>query len=186
MSRAHHFDFMKLLTFCTCLALLFISCTFTQAQNTGVPTPAKTVIQDKGAYDRLLGDHKISLQWISWDNFGQAIVTEKDGVLSIEGEHKGGKQNPTDFLTIKGVITEVDELTFTFDGTIVTQISHIAKGEPVTRTGVYTFAITKNRPYWRMREMNNPKDGVVDYIDIYFRKPAGPASTAPKKLKKER
>jgi hypothetical protein len=145
----------------------------------------QTVISDKGAYAKLLGEHKISLQWISWDDFGLANVTEKDGVLYIEGEHKGGKQNPTDFLKIKGTITEVDELTFMFNGTIVTQVSHIAKGEPVTRSGVYTFAITKNRPYWRMSEMNNPNDGVVDYIDIYFRKTATAAPVKPVKPPKK-
>ena len=41
-----------------------------------------------------------------------------------------------------------------------------------------TFAVTKSRPYWRLQDMNNPKDGVVDYVDIYFRKTAATA-TAP-------
>ncbi|PTY01540.1 hypothetical protein DB346_12375 [Verrucomicrobia bacterium LW23] len=140
------------------------------------PVTAKTRVLDKGAYAKLVGDHSISLQWISWSKFGKGTVTDTDGVLAIEGEHRGDASNPGDYMTIKGHITEVDATTFTFNGTIVTRISHIAGGEAVTRQGTYTFAITKNRPYWRMQEMNNPKDGVVDYIDIYFRR-STPSST---------
>jgi hypothetical protein len=127
----------------------------------------KTVINDVKAKNMLLGRHMISLQWISWDHFGAANVTSKNGVLYLKGAQKAKKG--TDFLEISGVIVSVDASEFKFKGTITTQISHIANGEPCERTGEMTFRITGKRRYWRLQEMDNPCDGVVDYVDIYFR-----------------
>ena len=41
-------------------------------------------------------------------------------------------------------------------------------GKPVKREGTYNFTVAGQRRYWRMQEMNNPKDGLCDYVDIYF------------------
>ena len=46
----------------------------------------KTIVSDAGAKKMLLGKHLFSLQWISWDYFGAATVTDKKGVLYLKGE----------------------------------------------------------------------------------------------------
>jgi len=129
----------------------------------------QTVITDPSAARKLEGAHDFSLQWISWDDFGRVDVTNEHGTWKI-----GGRQDSKtdgDFVSIEGVITEIQPFEFTFEGDIVTQVSHIAGGQPVTRSGKMTFRITGTRQYWRLVEMQNPSDSVVDYIDIYFRRP---------------
>ena len=127
----------------------------------------KTVVSDAKAKAMLLGRHKLSLQWISWDYFGTANVSNVKGVLRLKGEQQARGGN--DFVKIDGVITSIDAKEFKFDGTIITQISHIAEGKPCERTGEMTFRITGKRKYWRLQEMDNPCDEATDYVDIYFR-----------------
>ena len=127
----------------------------------------KTVVNDAKASAALLGRHKLSLQWISWDYFGAASVTNRNGVWRLKGEQKSRKDS--DFVKIGGVIVSVDAKEFVFDGTIVMQISHINNGEPCERTGEMTFRITGKRKYWRLQEMDNPCDTATDYVDIYFK-----------------
>jgi len=127
----------------------------------------KTDIKDSKAKAMLLGRHKLSLQWISWDYLGQASVSNKSGVLYLKGEQKS--RGGSDYVKIDGVITSIDAKEFKFDGTITTQISHIADGKSCERTGEMTFRITGKRKYWRLQEMDNPCEGVTDYVDIYFR-----------------
>lgn len=127
----------------------------------------KTVVKNAKAKTMLLGKHKLSLQWISWDYFGAATVTNKGGVLYLKGEQKSRKDS--DFVRINGKITEIDAKDFKFDGTIITQISHINGGKPCERTGEMTFKITGSRKYWRLMEMDNPCESVTDYVDIFFR-----------------
>jgi hypothetical protein len=127
----------------------------------------KTIVTDAKAKAMLLGRHKLSLQWISWDYFGQANVSNVKGVLYLKGAQKA--RGGSDYVKIDGVITSIDAKEFKFDGTIITQVSHIAEGKPCERTGEMTFRITGKRKYWRLQEMDNPCDGVTDYVDIYFR-----------------
>ena len=128
----------------------------------------KTVINDANARKMLLGKHLLSLQWISWDRFGTATVTNENGVLYLKGSQKGSGN--TDFLSIDGTITEINAKEFKFDGTIVMRISHINGGEPCERNGAMTFAVTGKRKYWRLQEMKSPCDVTTDYVDIYFRR----------------
>jgi len=128
----------------------------------------KTVINDVAAAQMLLGRHKLSLQWISWDYFGVATVTNRqNGIYSVTGKQRG--RGNTDFVTIDGTITSIDAKEFVFSGMIVTQVSHINGGQACTRDGEFTFKITGKRRYWRMQQMDNPCDPVTDYVDIYFR-----------------
>ena len=127
----------------------------------------KTIVNNANAKTMLLGKHKVSLQWISWDYFGTANITNKNGIIYLKGEQK--QRKGTDYVRIDGVITEINAKDFKFDGTIITQISHINNGEPCTRTGEMTFRITGKRKYWRMQEIDNPCDNAADYVDIYFR-----------------
>jgi hypothetical protein len=127
----------------------------------------KTVVNDAKAKTMLLGRHKLSLQWISWDYFGAATVTNKGGMLYLKGEQK--QRGGNDFVRVDGTITEINAKDFKFDGTIVMQIKDINNGEPCERNGEMTFKITGARKYWRLMEMDNPCEGVTDYVDIFFR-----------------
>ena len=144
----------------TGLLFFIISSSFGFAQE-------KTVVNDATAKKMLLGKHRLSLQWISWDYFGTATVTNKNGVLYLKGEQKqrGGK----DYLKVDGTITTIDKNEFTFNGTIDMRVSHNNNGESCKREGEMTFAIKGKRKYWRLQEMDNPCDGVTDYVDIFFR-----------------
>ena len=115
----------------------------------------------------LLGDHLLSLQWISWDHFGQATVIQEGDKLLLKGEQRKGE----DYLTIQGTITEVLPRGFRFYGRVTMRVSHINKGQPCVRDGDLTFMASGARKFWRMREMNNPCDEAADYVDIYFKRP---------------
>ncbi len=128
----------------------------------------RTEINSPSAARMLLGRHKVSLQWVSWDYFGVATVTNRGGVYSIKGEQKGRGKN-TDFVKLDGVIKSIDAKEFKFDGKIVTQVSHINGGMACDREGEFTFKITGKRKYWRLQQMDNPCDPVTDYVDIFFR-----------------
>jgi len=129
----------------------------------------RTKINDRVTAKNLLGRHMLSLQWISWDKFGSATVTNKLGIYGIKGEQKGPGG---DYLKIEGMIVSIDPKEFKFEGTITTRVSHINSGQPCVRQGDFTFRITGTRKYWRMQEMDNPCDEATDYVDIYLRKPA--------------
>ena len=84
----------------------------------------KTVVSDAKAKAMLLGRHKLSLQWISWDYFGTANVSNVKGVLRLKGEQR--KRGGNDYVKIDGVITSIDAKEFKFDGKIIIKVSHIA------------------------------------------------------------
>ena len=127
----------------------------------------RTVVNDARASAMLLGRHRLSLQWVSWDYFGTATVTKRGGVFYLKGEQR--QRGGTDFVRVDGRITEINARDFRFDGTVTTQVSHINGGAPCVREGAMAFRITGNRRYWRLAEMNNPCDGVADYVDIFFK-----------------
>lgn len=127
----------------------------------------KTAVNDAKAAQMLLGRHKLSLQWISWDYFGTANVTRRGGVYRLKGQQKG--RGNTDLVTVDGTIKSIDAKEFVFDGKIVIQISHINGGKPCEREGEMTFRITGKRKYWRMQDIDNPCDQAADYVDIYFK-----------------
>ncbi|MDQ3375174.1 MAG: hypothetical protein M3521_14975 [Acidobacteriota bacterium] len=147
--------------------LIFAGLLILAFQSISVFAQDKTIINNQSAKKMLLGKHRFSLQWISWDYFGTATVTDKKGVLYLKGEQKGRDRD--DYLTIDGVVTQIDEKEFKFNGKIVTKVSHLNEGKPCPREGEVTFAITKNRRYWRLKDMSNPCDDVLDYVDIFFR-----------------
>lgn len=130
------------------------------------PLEAQTKTTNTTTKAKLLGKHKLSLQWISWDYFGTATVTEKNGMLYLKGEQKSRKD--TDFVKVYGTITAIEAKSFTFTGTIITQVSYINGGKPCQREGEMTFAITGKRKYWRLQQMQSPCGTETDYVDIYF------------------
>lgn len=131
--------------------------------------PAPTAVHDSGEYKKLLGTHKLTLQWISWDKdkAGLSTVEERNGTLYLSGQQTS--RETSDKLMVDGVITSVSAKTFTFKGKIVTQVSYLAGGKACVRDGEYTFKITGARKFWRMQEMDNPCDPPsVDYVDLRF------------------
>src|SRR5918911_1667397 len=76
----------------------------------------KTVVNDPAAKQMLLGVHRLSLQWISWDYFGKVTVTERNGTLFIKGEQRG--RGNADFVTLDGRVARLDAKEFTFVGDI--------------------------------------------------------------------
>ncbi len=137
------------------------------AASTFAAAQGRTVINDRAAAAMLLGKHKLSLQWISWEHFGTATFTNEAAVYSVRGSQKG--RGNADLLTIEGIIVSINAKQFVFEGKIVTQVSHINGGKPCIRQGDFTFRITGKRKYWRLQEMDNPCDEATDYIDIYFK-----------------
>jgi hypothetical protein len=133
--------------------------------------PGKTAINDQAAAARLQGEHYLSLQWLSsdnWNYFGHVSVTTNQGVWRNIGRQDAAHSG--DYITVDGVVTEIDSKDFKFNGTIVSKVSNINNGRPTTRSGAMTFRITGGSQYWRLKEMQNPADDVVDYIDIYFKR----------------
>ena len=113
------------------------------------------------------GTHMCSLQWISWKKFGSVTLKRNsDGTLKCTGGQKSATTD--DYLKLEGDITVENPLHLKFNGKITTCVSHINNGKPVIREGEFNFTVAGQRRYWRMREMNNPKEGCCDYVDIYF------------------
>jgi len=149
---------MKKLTLFLLLSTLLIS--YEKLENVTVG------VQDFNRYEKkLLGTHKLSLQWISWDRFGKAKITKQNGILTITGEQR----IKDEYLRIHGTISDIKAKSFVFDGEIITKINFIAKGKECRREGKMEFKITKNRRYWRLQDMDNPCSNVVDYVDIFFK-----------------
>ena len=127
----------------------------------------KTNVQVQTEKKLLAKPHRLSLQWISWEEFGSISFKKDGGVIRCEGEQIS-PDNGTDYLKISGTIEVIDAKTLLFDGEILTKISHINGGEECKREGEYKFVATGSRKYWRMQDTKNPCDVGADYIDIYF------------------
>ena len=122
-------------------------------------------IESAGPEQKLLGKHMFSLQWISWEKFGTANITRKDGgglYIDALQELNG------DYVILKGDVRVANAREFTVIGELVTRVHHINGGEPCTRNETFTFKATGTRKYWRMQEMVNPCDNVADYVDVFF------------------
>lgn len=113
--------------------------------------------------DRLLANKGITLQWIGWTERGTAHARwEGDRLLLTGAQAKSGGGR----LFLDGQVVAINESNFTFRGTI--RIEDIPDaGRRCERTKDWQFAVTQNRPYWRLREFEWC-DRLTDYIDIYF------------------
>jgi hypothetical protein len=128
----------------------------------------RTIVNSPTAARKLVGKHKLNLQWIGWENwleFGNLKVTDRQGMMFISGSQTKGE----DYLQIDGKIISIEDRQFTFKGKIVTQVSHINKGQACERDGEMIFKITENRKYWRLQQMQSPCDTTTDYVDIFMR-----------------
>lgn len=114
------------------------------------------------------GTHYLTLQWISWDELGEAEIEYLgDNKYSIVGEQRNPDNN--DYLKINGTLEPISDKKLIFEGIVESQIEHLNQGEPCLKEGPIIFESTKNREYWRMQDMENCEGGMVlDYVDIYF------------------
>ena len=123
---------------------------------------------DSTSFEIREGTHYLSLQWISWDELGEAEIEYLgDNKYSIVGEQRNPDNN--DYLKINGTLEPISDKKLIFEGVVESQIEHLNQGEPCVKEGIKIFESTKNRKYWRMQDMENCEGGmVVDYVDIYF------------------
>ena len=124
----------------------------------------------KAAKAKLVGPHVLSLQWLTDDvPTGSAEISERDGVLVLEGIHEG---KAGDYLKVSGIIIAADAKTFTLDGSVESRVSYLNDGKPCAKPGKHVFRISGKRKYWRMADMMNCDGQSTDYVDVYF---AGPS-----------
>lgn len=114
---------------------------------------------------RLLSNKGVSLQWIDWSNRDRGSVYVARGPvwhLTAAQAEAGGPGR----LWVKGEIVSIEQGSFTLRGTI--RISETPdRGRSCEATRDWHFAITQNRPYYRLRDFEWC-DYLTDYIDIYF------------------
>lgn len=122
----------------------------------------KTEIKDQTAYERLLHNSGISLQWLWADTRGQLKAVDEKDVIRLEG----GQSNQSGKLELKGEVVSISADRFTFRGTILI-LDAPDKGRRCERTGDYEFRATGKRKYWRLQQME-VCGGLTDYVDIYY------------------
>jgi len=148
------------------LAVLLVSVSLAHAEVIAVKP---TEVVDAAAAKKLLGQHGLTLQWITNDKKqkGVAEITNRRGVYRLAGEQRDAKGN---FVTVQGRITRIEKLDFFLEGTIVTQVDYLADGKPCPKEGTFRFHIKGARKFWRLQEMDNPCAGEnhVDYVDVHF------------------
>lgn len=122
-----------------------------------------TRILDQAALQRLLANKGVTLQWLGWDQRGTANARMEGGVLRLtaaQAKSEGGR------LLLDGAVREIGSDYFIFSG-VVRITDTPDKGRYCEQSKEWRFAVTQNRPYWRLREFEWC-DGLTDYIDIYF------------------
>lgn len=148
-------------------ALALSACTTVADKPPSAANPAPTGatrILDSAAAARLRANNGVTLQWIGWNDRGIANVTDNAGTLTLRAAQ--AQPNGPGRLFLDGTITEIGADYFTFAGTIRITDSP-DPGRRCEANKVWHFAVTQNRPYWRLREFEWC-DRLTDYIDIYF------------------
>lgn len=128
------------------------------------PYAQPTRILDQAAAQRLRANKGVTLQWIDWNTRGSAVITADHGIWRLRAAQAqaGGPGR----LYLDGDIVEIGADYFTFAGTIrITDTPD--PGRICEKTKTWHFAVTQNRPYYRLREFEWC-DGATDYIDVYF------------------
>ena len=167
---------LALLLAAPCLVLAGCATTPPAAPDSPPPVDASpsaqtgTRILDEAELVRLYNASEMTLQWISWDRRGSvSILRGPDGWVYLSGAQSAA--NGPGRVSLQGRITEVGTGYFTFDGTIrITDTPDT--GRRCEATKKWHFAVTQDRPYWRLREFEWC-DGLTDYIDIYHPRVSG-------------
>ncbi|CAB3694101.1 hypothetical protein LMG1873_02273 [Achromobacter piechaudii] len=128
----------------------------------GLAPVSKTEIRNQAAYERLLNNSGVTLQWLWSAQRGKLNATDENDVVRIDGT----QANFEGTLKIKGEVVSIDADRFTFRGTIMI-LDAPDKGRRCERTGDYEFRATGKRKYWRLQQME-ACGGLTDYVDIYY------------------
>jgi ABC-type Fe2+-enterobactin transport system substrate-binding protein len=123
---------------------------------------AKTEIKNQAAYERLLNNSGVSVQWLWSADRGHLTAKDENDVVRIDGT----QANFEGTLKIKGEIVSIDSDRFVFRGTILI-LDAPDKGRRCERTGDYEFRATGKRKYWRLQQMESC-GRLTDYVDIYY------------------
>ncbi|WP_228242230.1 hypothetical protein [Porphyrobacter sp. GA68] len=155
-------------------ALLMAGCASSPSLATAPASPAGTqvaasdgraIVRDAAALDRLLNNAGVTLQWIGWNQRGSAFVREEGGVVHLTASQV--EVNGPGSLYVTGRVTEIGSDYFTFAGRIDI-VNTPDRGRTCSAERAdWRFAVTQNRPYWRLRDFEWCDD-LTDYIDIYF------------------
>jgi hypothetical protein len=145
-------------------AMLFAGST--AAEEPAAPRPEPTKIGDWEAFDRIVNNKGMTVQWIDFDGAprGKADASFQNLILSLKGEQQA--PDGVGRVSLSGTIARVDASEFIFKGQIIIEDTPDV-GRRCDQTGEWRFAITQNRKYWRLRQFEWC-DGLTDYIDIYF------------------
>jgi hypothetical protein len=90
--------------------------------------PRTTQIKDRAAFERLIGNSGMTLQWISWDSpeRGKIAVSYRNKLLSLKGEQRANSGGGR--VSIDGVVSQIGQSEFTFNGTIMIEDAPDAGG----------------------------------------------------------
>jgi hypothetical protein len=132
---------------------------------------APPVLPASIAGGELAGQHELTLQWIE---------TRDESTGSIEFTPIGNDRYEVDgvheaafgFLSVRGVLTQVDETTLEFDGTISSQIPWLNRGEPCIRKAGQRFMLRTDvaAQIYRLQDRINCDGARTDWIDIRLNK----------------
>jgi len=103
-----------------------------QAGSTGLAPVTKTEIKSQTAYERLLNNSGVSVQWLWSAERGHLNAKDVNDVVRIDGT----QANFEGTLKINGEIVSIDKDRFTFRGTILI-LDAPDKGRRCERTGDY-------------------------------------------------
>lgn len=134
-----------------------------QGQAGGALAPVqKTQINDQAAYERLLNNSGVTLQWLWSAKRGKMNAIDDNDVVRLEGT----QANFEGTLKVKGEVVSIGRDSFVLRGTILI-LDAPDKGRRCERTGDYEFKATGNRKYWRLQQME-ACGGLTDYVDIFY------------------
>jgi len=132
------------------------------AQSSALAPVQKTQINNQAAYERLLNNSGVTLQWLWSAQRGKMNAIDDNDVVRIDGT----QANFEGTLKVKGEIVSIDSDRFVLRGTILI-LDAPDKGRRCERTGDYEFKATGKRKYWRLQQME-ACGGLTDYVDIFY------------------
>ncbi len=112
----------------------------------------------------LLGKRIFGVQFI-WDRYGSAMVTKEGEILKISG--KQYSKDKVEYTELDGVITILDEKTFTVKGKLRIYTKECCG--VIEKTGTFTFLKSGTRKYWRLQDAGQLCDVYTChyYLDIF-------------------
>lgn len=136
---------------------------FALLMTAAVSAPERTRVISARDAGHLLAAKGVTLQWLDWNTRGSVhVVRGPVWRLTASQAQAGGPGR----LFLDGDIVEIGEGYFTFRGSIsITDTPDEPRLCEANKD--WHFAITQNRPYYRLREFESCDD-LTDYIDIHF------------------